>query len=151
MSHPFSMTILYLQSSSVVSSSINSVPLVKERWACKIILRSDSLLSEINTWTFRKFSHSSYQGYAARTQISRFSSGSRHLKYLVPALAPTPKSVWIWLQLQNDFTHGKQKTTVLFVQHTCPTTRDVCYGRFRGSGIFRNLYFESRILNPIPE
>jgi len=29
--------------------------------------------------------------------------------------------------------------------------RDVHYGTFRGSGIFRNLYFESRISNPIPE
>jgi len=29
--------------------------------------------------------------------------------------------------------------------------RDVNYGTFGGSGIFRNLYFKSRIVNPIPE
>jgi len=30
-------------------------------------------------------------------------------------------------------------------------SRDVHYGTFRGSGIFQNLYFESRISNPIPK
>ena len=30
-------------------------------------------------------------------------------------------------------------------------TRDVHYGMFRGFGIFRNLYFEARISNTIPE
>jgi len=29
--------------------------------------------------------------------------------------------------------------------------RDVHYGTFRSSGIFQNLYFESRILNPLLE
>jgi len=31
------------------------------------------------------------------------------------------------------------------------TAGDVHYGTFRGSGVFRNLYFESRISNLVPE
>jgi len=37
----------------------------------------------------------------------------------------------------------------MHIQHYM--SRDVHYGTIRGSAIFWNLYFESRISNPIPE
>jgi len=44
------------------------------------------------------------------------------------------------------------KTSIVYSEIDL-AVRDVHYGTFRGSGIFfiSNLYFESRISNPIPE
>jgi len=50
----------------------------------------------------------------------------------------TPHTVALCKQKQN-------------MSQTEVTVRDVHYGTFTGSGIFRNLYFESKISNPILE
>jgi len=68
---------------------------------------------------------------------------------------PNPiKKLYFKIQCKSEnqiLSKSKFLSLVLISEVEQITTRDVHYGTFRGSGIFLNLYFESRISNPIPE